>query len=301
MTTTQQTQERRETAPLPPGCVEGYLDTNGVRLHYVASGEGPLVLLLHGFPEFWYSWRFQLGPLAHSGAPRRVVALDLRGYNLSDKPAGGYDMATLADDLRGAVLALGEREADVVGHDWGGILAWALAIRSPDVVRRLAVVNAPHPGTFRRELLRPRQMLRSSYIAFFQLRGLAERRIARDDYVMVRRTLRAADRERAWLANDDIQRYVEAIARPGALTAALEYYRALRAPGLGVLGPMRVIRAPTLALWGELDPYLGLGFLDGLDRWAPELRIERFSTAGHWLNQQEPTMVNAALAAFLQG
>jgi pimeloyl-ACP methyl ester carboxylesterase len=293
----------RETAPLPPGCEDGYLEANGVRLHYVAAGTGPLVLLLHGFPQFWYSWRFQLRVLAQLGRERqghRVVALDLRGYNLSDKPASGYDMATLADDLRGAILALGEREADVVGHDWGGILAWALAVRSPDVVRRLAVVNAPHPGTFRRETRNPRQIVRSSYIAFFQLRGVAERRLARDDCAMVRRTFRAADRERAWLPDDEIQCYVDAIARPGALPAALGYYRQLARRGPEVLGPMRVITAPTLVLWGELDPYLGLTFLGGLDRFVRDLRIQRFPTAGHFLHEQAPVQVNAALAAFLR-
>jgi pimeloyl-ACP methyl ester carboxylesterase len=144
-------------------------------------------------------------------------------------------------------------------------------------------------------------MLRSSYIAFFQLRGIAEDRIARDDYALIRRTLRADDRARAWLSDDDIQRYVDAIARPGALRCALEYYRQLVRRGPSVLGPMRVIEAPTLVLWGELDPYLGLGFLDGLDRFVRDLRIERFPTAGHWLNQQEPARVNAALAAFFSG
>src|SRR5581483_11898283 len=116
---------------------------------------------------------------------------------------------------------LGRPQANIVGHDWGGIVAWAVAIRSPDVVRRLAIVNAPHPGTFSRELLHPRQWLRSSYIAFFQLRGVAERAIARDDFAMVRRTFRAADRERAWLADEDIERFVDALAMPGALHAAL--------------------------------------------------------------------------------
>jgi len=244
----------------------------------------------------WYSWRYQLPALA---AGRRVVALDLRGYNLSDKPARGYDIATLCDDVRGAIHALGEERADVVGHDWGGIIAWALAIRDPDVVRRLAIVNAPHPGTFRRESLDLRQLARSSYVAFFQLRGTAERAIARDDYAVVRRTFRAADRARAWLADDDIARFVGAIARPGALAAALEYYRQLPR-ALPLLGPMRVVTAPTLVLWGELDPYLGVGMLDDLGRWVADPQIRRFPTAGHWLNQQEPARVNEALAAFLR-
>ena len=284
-------------APLPYGATEGYAETNGTRLHYVAAGaSGPLLLLLHGFPEFWYSWRAQIPALA---GRFRVVAPDLRGYNLSDKPAGGYGIASLVEDVRGLIAALGEREAHVVGHDWGGVIAWALAIRAPDAVRRLAIVNAPHPGPFLRDLRSPGQLRRSSYVGFFQLRGLAERVIARDDYAVIRRMFRAADRGRAWLADEDIERFVTAIARPGALSAALEYYRRIACPSaFHQISPLRVIEAPTLVLWGELDTALGTGLLDGLDRWVRDLRVTRFPTAGHWLNQQEPERVSAALEAF---
>jgi pimeloyl-ACP methyl ester carboxylesterase len=287
----------RETALLPPGCAEGYLRANGVRLHYVTAGAGPLVLLLHGYPEFWYSYRYQLPALAQT---HRVVALDLRGYNLSDKPLDGYDIATLCEDLRGAIEALGERQADVVGHDWGGVLAWALALRAPEYVRRLMILNAPHPATFQHALYSPGQWLRSAYVGFFQLEGIAEEALSRDDYALIWRTFRAADRERAWLTDADIQRYVDAIARPGALTAALSYYRQVVRRGPGVIGPARVITAPTLVLWGELDPYLGVESLDGLERWVDDLRVQRFSTAGHWVNQQEPARVNEALLEFLR-
>jgi pimeloyl-ACP methyl ester carboxylesterase len=290
-------QTERETAPLPPGCAEGYLEANGVRLHYVAAGSGSLVLLLHGYPEFWYSYRYQLPALAQN---RRAVALDLRGYNLSDKPSGGYDIATLCEDLRGAIEALGEQQADVVGHDWGGALAWALAMRAPEYVRRLAILNAPHPATFQRALRSPGQWLRSAYVGFFQLEGVAEEALARDDYALIRRTFRAADRERAWLTDADIQRYINAIDRPGALTAALSYYRQVVRRGPGIVGPARVITAPTLVVWGELDPYLGVDSLDGLERWVDDLRVQRFSTAGHWVNQQEPARVNEALLVFLR-
>jgi pimeloyl-ACP methyl ester carboxylesterase len=287
----------RETAPLPPGCAEGYLTANGVRLHYVTAGSGPLVLLLHGYPEFWYSYRFQLPLLAQT---HRVVALDLRGYNLSDKPPDGYDIATLCEDLRGAIEALGERHADVVGHDWGGVLAWALAVRAPEEVRHLAILNAPHPATFQRTLYSPGQWLRSAYVGFFQLEGIAEEALSRDDYSLVWRTFRAADRERFWLTDADIQRYVDAISRPQALTAALNYYRQVVRRGPGVIGPARIITAPTLVLWGELDPYLGVESLDGLERWVDDLRVQRFATAGHWVNQQEPARVNEALLEFLR-
>lgn len=254
-------------------------------------------MLLHGFPQFWYAWRRQLPALART---HHVVALDLRGYNLSDRPARGYDIVTLSDDIRGVIAALGEREATLVGHDWGGLVAWATAIRAPDVVSRLAILNAPHPAVALRHGRSLAQMRRSSYIGFFQLRGLAERAIARDDFAALRRIFRVDDPAGAWLSDVDIERYVAALGRPGALEAALAYYRALpRANSYFALSPMRVLHMPTLVLWGELDRALGVPLLDGLDHWASDLRVRRFPTASHWLNEQEPEQVNTELLGFL--
>jgi epoxide hydrolase 4 len=208
-------------------------------------------------------------------------------------------VATLCDDVRVLIEALGEREAILVGHDWGGIIAWLCAIRYPDYVRRLVVLNAPHPAAMLRAWRRPGQLARSAYVGFFQLRGLAERAIARDDYAVIRRTLRGTDRGRAWLSDEDVQRYVTAIARPGVLSAALEYYRQLRPRHLAALGPLRVISAPTLLLWGELDTALGPELAEGLEPWVRDFTLQRFPVAGHWLNQQEPERVNAALLDFL--
>jgi pimeloyl-ACP methyl ester carboxylesterase len=287
--------EARERFGLPPGCVEGYVTANGQRLHYVTAGAGPLVVLLHGFPEFWYSWRALLPALAPT---HRVVALDLRGYNLSTKPATGYDVATLTTDIRRVIEALGERQADIIGHDWGGALAWVFGMREPDALRRLVIINAPHPALMLRKLRNPAQMRRSAYIAFFQLVGIAERATSADNYGIIWRTFRSADPDRAWLDDADIQRFATAIARPGALTAALSYYRQLaRRPW--AMGVTRVVTAPTLVLWGEQDPYLGIEMLDGLEAWASDLRIERFPQAGHWLNQQLPDTVNPRIVAFL--
>jgi pimeloyl-ACP methyl ester carboxylesterase len=286
-----------ERFPLPPGSHEGRLTANGIELHYVAAGDGPLVLLLHGFPQFWYAWRRQLPALAQRF---RVVALDLRGYNLSERPAHGYDIVTLSEDIRAAVAALGAQQAALVGHDWGGVVAWATAIRAPECVSRLAVLNAPHPAValHSRSLT---QMRRSGYIPFFQLRGLAERALARHDFDAVRRTFRVDDPAGAWLSDTDIDRYIAALSRPGALPSALAYYRALPRPNnYFTLSPMRILQMPTLVLWGELDRYLGVSLLDGTDRWAHDLRVRRFPTASHWLNEQEPDQVNGELLAFLE-
>ena len=288
--------EAHERFALPPGCVEGYLAANGLRLHYITAGEGPLALLLHGFPEFWYSWRATIPELARS---QRVVALDMRGYNLSDKPADGYDLATLSHDIRSVIDALGEGQADIIGHDWGGALAWVFAMREPELVRRLVVLNAPHLGPMVRELRRLRHVRRSAYVGFFQLVGLAERAISAEHYGAIWSVFRSADRAREWLSDADIQRYVDAIARPGALTAALSYYRQLVRRGMASVGVTRIISAPTLVLWGEQDPYLSVELLDGLDEWVSDLRVVRFPDAGHWLNQQQPESVNAEIIAFL--
>ncbi|HEX9037025.1 MAG TPA: alpha/beta hydrolase [Ktedonobacterales bacterium] len=285
-----------EAFALPLGCREGYVETNGVRLHYVTAGSGPLAILLHGFPEFWYSWRDMIPALA---AIRRVVALDMRGYNYSDKPTVGYDLPSLCDDVRGVIDAFGEREADIVGHDWGGVIAWVFAMREPRLTRRLVAINAPHLALAVREMRRPRQLLRSSYVGFFQFTGWAERAASAENYGAVWNTFRSADRKRDWLSDTDIQRYITAIARPGALTAALAYYRQLVRGGPGVIGVTRVIEAPTLVIWGEQDPYLGVEMLDGLEAWVTDLRIERVSEAGHWVNQQLPAKVNDAVLRFL--
>jgi pimeloyl-ACP methyl ester carboxylesterase len=265
-------------------------------LHYVAAGAGPLTILLHGFPEFWYSWRDALGPLA---AIRRVVALDMRGYNFSDKPRNGYDLASLCADVRGVIEGFGARQADIVGHDWGGVIAWAFAMREPNYTRRLVAISAPHLALALRAMRRPRQLIRSSYVGFFQLPGLAERAIAADNYGAVWSAFRSADRAREWLSDADIQRYITAIARPGALTAALSYYRQLVRGGPAAMGVARMITAPTLVLWGEQDPYLGVEMLDGLEDWVADIRVRRFPDAGHFVNQQRPESVNAELVAFL--
>jgi epoxide hydrolase 4 len=289
-----------EAFPLPSGAREGYAAVNGIRLHYVAAGaSGPLVLLLHGFPEFWYSWRHQIPALARSC---RVVAPDLRGYNLSDKPQRGYDIRTLCGDVAGLIEAFGERAAHIVGHDWGGVIAWAFAIRQPERTRRLAIVNAPHPALMQRELRHARQLRRSWYVFAFQLPWLPEWALARREYALLRRLFEDVNRTSrtgAVFTPDDIARYVAAMARPGAPTATINYYRALVRGGPGALGPMRRIEAPTLVLWGERDIALGLEMLDGLEAWVRDLRVRRFPDDGHWLNQERPAEVTQALVDFL--
>ncbi|HEX9939831.1 MAG TPA: alpha/beta fold hydrolase [Longimicrobium sp.] len=282
---------------------------NGVRLHWVEAGTGPLVVLLHGFPEFWYEWRHQIPALAAAGF--RVAAPDLRGYNLSEKPkgVGSYRVSVVLEDVVALIRHLGAGRAHVAGHDWGGVIAWRLGIRRPEVVERLAVINAPHPAVFARELMHPRQFLRSWYAGFFQLPLLPEAVFRANGHAMLERILRNSPRRPGAYTDDDIRLYKEAVSQPGALTAMINYYRAFgrrtargRHEGDGAGGDGDgVVRRPTLVIWGEQDSALNTHNLDGLERYVPDLRIERIPDASHWVPADAPERVNELLTGFFGG
>ncbi len=270
----------------------------GITLHYVEVGEGPLVVLLHGFPEFWYSWRRQLPALAAAGY--RVVAPDMRGYNLSDRPADwrAYDTSLLAGDIAGLVRALGEERAHVVGHDWGAAVAYAVAMLHPEVVQRLAILNVPHPERMLSGLRTLRQLRKSWYMFFFQLPFLPERLIARDGFSFAKRSLRAGSP--GSFSDADLERYVEAWSQPGALRGMINYYRAaLRRSPRSALAGLVPIQAPTMVIWGMRDPHLGSELAEPLAQWVPNLRMERIPQATHWVQHEAPEEVNALLAGFL--
>jgi pimeloyl-ACP methyl ester carboxylesterase len=278
-----------------------YADLGNVRLHYVEAGEGPLVLLLHGFPQFWYEWRHQIPALVEAGF--RVVAPDMRGYNLSDKPPGvrAYRVELLARDVERLILACGKRTAVVVGHDWGAIVAWIAAMRSPGRVGRLAILNVPHPARFLDGLLSPGQLLRSSYMFFFQIPRLPEEVIRAGDFALLRSALlRDPVRADAFTA-DDIERYVGAMARPGALTASLNYYRAFLRNPREMRALLKRIEAPVLVIWGERDRFLSRKLAEPPRLWVPNLlRVERLPDASHWVAEDCPLEVNTLLLDFLR-
>jgi epoxide hydrolase 4 len=285
-----------------PSLAHRYADLAGMRLHYVEAGEGPLVVLLHGFPEFWYSWRFQIPALAAAGF--RVVAPDMRGYNLSDKPKGveSYALERLARDVERLIGTLGEERAVVVGHDWGGIVAWAVAMFPPERVGRLVILNMPPPKRFSRGLRTPRQLLKSSYAFFFQIPRLPEKVLQAGDFALLRSVFRNDPVRPGTFGGDDIDRYVEALSRPGALTAAINYYRALarRAPALA-RKLRRRIEAPVLVIWGQRDLFLVPELARPDPALVPDARVERLPDASHWVQQDRPEEVNALLLGFLGG
>lgn len=273
--------------------------TNGVELGAVQAGpaDGPLCVLLHGFPECWYSWRRQIEPLASAGF--RVVAPDQRGYNDSDKPpgVGAYGLDELSRDVIGLIDAYGRERAFVAGHDWGAAVCWWTALTRPERLARIAILNVPHPLVMRRTVLGSlRQLRKSWYIGFFQLPVLPERWMLEDDCARLARSLRGTSRPGTF-SDADLAVYREAWTQPGALQTMIHWYRAaLRHPPAPPQSPRVVV--PTQILWGARDRFLGremaVPSLDLCDQ--GELRF--FEEATHWVHHEEPDRVSRELIRF---
>lgn len=278
------------------------ITANGLRFHYAESGpsHGPPVILLHGFPEFWYSWRYQLSALAQVGF--RVIAPDLRGYNLTDKPEGAsaYEIETLCDDVGALVRALGYNRVDLIGHDWGGVVAWATA-SAPEhqkAVKRLIICNAPHPLTYLNRLSL-KQLRMSWYFFFFQLPYFPERWLSNNNFEKLGAILRASS-VKGTFTDEDLAKYKEALAQPGALTAAINYYRSmLRGNPYRIKNWLVPVRAKTLLIWGEQDPALSKDLTKNLDEWVNDLQVAYLPEAGHWVQQEQPEAVNRLMINFL--
>jgi pimeloyl-ACP methyl ester carboxylesterase len=267
-----------------------------ISLNFRESGarEAPLLILLHGFPESSLAWRKVMRPLGERGF--RVVAPDMRGYGASDMPHGveAYTLDRLVADVIGLADALGASTFALAGHDWGGIVAWAVAARHPRRVRRLVILNAPHPDTMSAEMRRhPRQLLRSWYVAFFQLPRIPERLLSAFRFRALRRSLAGTSRPGTFEAAD-IAAYVEQWARPGRLTAMLNYYRALR---IGH-APLGRIVVPTLILWGMRDRFLGAHLAVGAAAMCDDARIVRLKDDTHWLQHEDPRQIVREICGF---
>ncbi len=285
---------------LEPTLQHQYITTNHVRLHYVTQGEGPLMLMLHGFPEFWYSWRHQIPVFAQD---YKVVALDLRGYNDSDKPknVSAYRLPELVKDVQGVIQGLGYDKCILVGHDWGGAIAWHFAYAHPEMLQKLIVMNLPHLAKFQ-EALRsnPQQMLRSWYIGFFQVPMLPELMFQANDY----RAIASAFAERATNKNAfstaDLEAYKDAAAKRGALTAMINYYRS-NLDTLLTSEDWGILEVPTLLLWGEDDFALGKELTYGTKDYVRDLELHYLSQCSHWIQQEQPELVNQYMRTFLMG
>jgi pimeloyl-ACP methyl ester carboxylesterase len=284
------------------GLKEGFVDGDGARLHFVAAGTGPLVLFLHGFPAYWYSWRHQLPAVAAAG--HRAVAVDLRGYHLSDRPPrrSAYAGHHLVADVAAVVDKLGGGRATVVGHDWGGAIAWGHAHAHPEQLERLVISNAPHPARLMAEVWRPPQLFRSWYILMLQLPWLPELLLTAGGGRVVGDIFRNGAAEPDAFTPDDLRRYREAFTEPGVARAAVAYYRNLhRSVSRPGAGPSGTIDVPVLVLWGERDKALDRRLLDGLERFAPRVEIRRYPDLGHFPHEERPAAFNEDLLRFVAG
>jgi pimeloyl-ACP methyl ester carboxylesterase len=284
-----------------------YADVNNVRLHYVTVGQGKLIMFLHGFPEFWYEWKNQL---TEFGRDCQAVAPDMRGYNLSSKPAAIAEYRTryLIEDIRALAEYLGHKKLILVAHDWGGGVAWPFAMRHPEYVEKLIIINAPHPAIFVRELRdNPEQQKASQYILMHRTPG-AEGILARDNYMLLVNSVLKDGLEQGYFTEEDKKLYIEAWSRPGALTGGLNYYRAAHlgsftGEGDDVLSadPSSFeVRVPTLVMWGDKDRYLLTGNLEGLEKYVPNLTIKRIPDGSHWVIHEKPALVNSYIRDFVE-
>jgi epoxide hydrolase 4 len=289
---------------------------NGVELHCVTAGEGPLMLFLHGFPEFWYEWK---GQLQEFGRDHLVVAPDMRGYNVSDKPGDveQYRINYLMQDIRGLAehFSAGKKFI-LVGHDWGGAVAWAFAIAYPDLLQKLIIINAPHPGIFRRLLASdPEQQNASAYMTMFQS-AEAESILSANNYALLVNVVMGEGLKTGIFTEEDKAEYLKAWSQPGALTGGLNYYRAnhLGPPAAGLATEeigggagdkwsnpaMLMVKVPTLVIWGERDTALTIQNLRGLDKFVPRLTIRPVPEGSHWVIHERPGVVNGMIREFIR-
>jgi pimeloyl-ACP methyl ester carboxylesterase len=287
----------------------GFADLGDVKLHYAAAGEGDLILFAHGFPEFWYAWRNQLEEF---GRTHLAVAPDLRGYNLSSKPERmeEYRLEKLVGDIAGLAAHFHCKRFTLVGHDWGGLIAWAFALAHPEALNGLVIINAPHPATFLRELREnPAQQQASAYIQMFRTKA-AEGLFAADHYQRLVDVVLKPGLLRGYFTEEDRKAYLEAWSQPGAITGGLNYYRAsplsieaiqrqhVPSDFLAGLHSWR-IDVPALVIWGEKDEYLLTGILRGLEEFVPRLTVRRVPEATHGVIHEKPELINQIIRDWL--
>lgn len=308
-----------------PSISHEYAEVNGVRLHYARAGRGPLIIFLHGFPEFWYEWRHQLAEFSRD---HTVAAPDLRGYNLSSKPdaLADYAMPKLVEDVRalaaGLLAANRQQRFTLVAHDWGGAVAWVFAALHPEMLDKLVIVNAPHPTIFARLLAEDAaQQQASQYMLMFRS-AQAEQMLSANNYTPLVNAVLGAGLKDGVFTEEDKQAYITAWSQPGALTGGLNYYRANRvgppAPGatgdgknaaseapessgnFGVNPATLTVKVPTLVILGEKDTALLPGNLDGLEQFVPQLTIKRIPEGTHWVIHEKPAEVNGYIREFIR-
>lgn len=278
-----------------------YVKVNGINMHYVEQGSGELVVLLHGFPEFWYSWRNQIPELAKH---YHVVAPDMRGYNETDKPRGkkNYALATLTNDIVELIKSTGKTKATVVAHDWGGAIGWELGIHHPELLDKLIILNSPHPSVMKKALLtNPKQRKRSWYMFAFQVPVLPELFLSLGLRKFFKDSFQGWAYNKEAFSDADIDEYVKAFRKKGAIHGGVNYYRAIIGDGAKDKTKRPPVSVPTLIIWGENDKALGKELTYDLDKYftAP-YRVEYLSKCSHWVQHEYPDKVNSLILDFIK-
>jgi pimeloyl-ACP methyl ester carboxylesterase len=275
------------------------VDAGDAELHVVEAGTGRAIVLQHGFPDFWYAWRLQIRPLVEAGY--RVILPDLRGFNLSGKPAqvSRYRPSVLARDLARVVADFAVSDVTLVAHDWGGIVAWHAAMAKPAWLRRLVILNSPHPVAMLRGLRRLKQIRKSWYIFYFQLPWLPEALLRRGHGRTLVNILHGDPRRQDAFSPADVEYYVRAHLQPGALTGALNCYRAaVRGGPAAFAGNRGRIDVPTLVLWGDTDRYLEPWLATPPPEYVPNATVRHFPDASHWVMVDRPDDVTRAILEY---
>ncbi|ESP03583.1 hypothetical protein LOTGIDRAFT_224222 [Lottia gigantea] len=295
----------------PPSCLfddslgtHQFIHLENVRLHYVVNGseDKPLMVLLHGFPEFWYSWRFQLKEFAKD---YRVVAVDQRGYSESDKPPGikNYAVTNMVEDLKQLIPALGYNSCVLVGHDWGGAISWSFAAKYPHMVSKLIIMNCPHPAVFQKYMTSHlAQFKKSTYMFFFLIPWIPEFIFKLADYhrlSVIFRSNRMGVVDKSRITDEDMEAYKYSFSRDGCDTGSLNYIRAMFHTPLTAKQGLKTITSPTLFIWGCRDGALEAGMVPLAKKYVDNLQIEYIEDASHWVQMDKPDVVNNLMKKFL--
>jgi len=274
---------------------EKFIETNGIKLHTIIAGSGEPLILLHGFPDFWYGWKNVISGLKDEF---KLIVPDMRGYNLSEKPEGieNYTLDILIEDIKGLSEKLGFNEFNLVGHDWGGMVSWALAEKYPEILKKLIVLNAPHPKIFRKLITKDNDQKKASgYIGRFLKEG--ENFLFENNFQALQLSVFGTAKNKKAFSEFDKEKYIEAWSQPGALTGGVNYYRANRRYEEW----SGIINVPTLVIFGMKDMFVLPKVLEGLEDFIKDLKIVRIKNASHWVMHDDPELVNSSIQSFLKG
>ena len=267
-----------------------YINANGVKLHTILIGSGKPLVLLHGFPDFWYGWKDIIIGLKDK---YKLIIPDLRGYNLSEKPKGvkNYNVSILVEDIRSLSEELNLGKFNLAGHDWGGVIAWLFAEKYPEMLEKLIILNAPHPKIFQEQLRSDKEQQKASYYIFEFLKPDGEKILFQDDFMWLKRAVFGSVK-----SEFDRQKYIEAWSQPDAIISGVNYYRA----NLSFNEWTGVINLPTLIIWGMKDDYLLPQLLEGLSEFVSDFKIVKSENSSHWIMHDDPELVNSNIHNFIE-